>query len=86
MLPTPAVRLPDTLPAPTGFGLFLAKLGGILGLWAALWAILAASTALEHPHHPPRPCHKENADVYVSLSLRPPRRPNFSLAKPGFVP
>jgi hypothetical protein len=52
MLPTPAIRLPVTLPAPTGFGLFLAKLGGLAGLWAALWAILAASTALEHPRYP----------------------------------
>ena len=28
MLPTPAIRLPVTLSAPTGFGMFLAKLGG----------------------------------------------------------
>ena len=72
MLPTPAVRLPDTLPAPTGFGLFLVKLGGLAGLWAALWAILAASTVLELPRYPvagrplgKRPCSSLQSPAHL---------------------
>jgi hypothetical protein len=47
-----AIRIPKPRLVLPGFYLFLAKVGGIFGLWLGLWAVLAASTALETPRAP----------------------------------
>lgn len=44
-----AIQLPQPRLARSGFLRFLAKVGGIFGSWLGLWAVLAASTALETP-------------------------------------
>lgn len=57
---------------PAGFQLFLAKVSGLVLLWLAIWAALAASATIENPRfNLSRTCPKENADVYVSRARCP---------------
>jgi hypothetical protein len=47
-----AIRILKPRLALSGFPLFLAKVGFVVGLWLGLWAALFASTALENPRLP----------------------------------
>jgi hypothetical protein len=47
-----AIRFPKPRLALSGFPLFLAQVGFVVGLWLGLWAALIASTTLENPRLP----------------------------------